>query len=189
MDAIISKNYDDCEIGTVCQRNGGQINPTCFQSLGELTDCLHNFYNMSHTYSTTVFRKKWASQLSDAFKENPELSFNDVYSSVWLSCFDHFQTLLEKLMSLNIMLADVDEHFSDCKDSLDTVLLNLYKGVNHYNAQDESWIGVAVEKCKKYWRLCQNCDVAKLILRLRDFLRLTGDFSLVEKLSQEVLNS
>lgn len=189
LDGELSKDYSHVSISQICVRedDGKTVTIICFKSIGKLKNCLKCFYDLSKTFLTTLFLEKWKTEVHNSFSKNPELTFDDVFSSVWMVCFDHFQCLLDELKTLEIKLCEVDKILYSCKDKLETELLNLYKGINgDPNVKHIPWIHVAVIKCMKYWDLCQNCNVAKVFLKLKNVLNLKGDFGVAKELSQKV---
>lgn len=128
--------------------------------------------------------------MSLAIKLHPDLGLNGIYPFVWQPCLENLKQLLLSLSDLNVKLAAVDREFTHYENVLDTQLLAVFKGVTECTDERLDWrlIERAITKIRQYWELCRYRQGAKILLKIRESLHLgSGDFSLVEKLSNEVL--
>ena len=128
--------------------------------------------------------------MSVATRDNPDLTLDSIHLMVWQPCLGKCKQLLVSLSDLSMKLVDVDLVFRDHKENIDTQLQALFKGVSDCTREEFDWTLMerAIRKIKQYWDLCRYRNGANIFLRIRDSLGLgDGDFSLVEKLSKEVI--
>lgn len=120
-----------------------------------------------------------------------ELTLEDIQPLVWQPSFESCRTLLESLSDLSISIDEVDERFSGQRNTIETQLQLLSRGVNDCTRTTEKIdhlsIDRAILRIRYYWELRQYREGANIFLRIRDTLHLPKEgFSLVEKLSREV---
>ena len=192
LDDELRRDYGEANLNDLCRRDPETKQPqlVCFKSAGTLSDFAEGFYVLSKRHGSELFSTTWKGAMSVAIKDNPDLVLDNVYPSVWQPCLDRCKQLLFSLSDLSMKLVDVDKVFKDHKDNIDTQLLALFKGVSDCTREQFDWrlIERAIVRIRQYWELCRYRKGANIFLRIRDSLGLKGgDFSLVEKLSKEVI--
>ena len=176
----------------LCTRdaNSKRIQLVCFKSAGSLLNFVEGFFILSQRHGSELFATFWREAMSVAVKDNPDLTLDGIYPLVWQPCLGKCKQLLMSLSDLSMKLVDVDLVFRDHKENIDTQLYTLFKGVSDCTREQFDWrlMERAIGKIKQYWDLCRYRNGANIFLRIRDSLGLgNGDFSLVEKLSKEVI--
>ena len=102
-------------------------------------------------------------------------------------------SLLAKLESGDMTLLDIDFQFKQVYhnklDKLEQDLINLQCGLNaiKHASSDTNWIKKVVVNIGQYWELCGYREAAEAFLKIRNTLKLTGDFALVERVAKKVL--
>jgi hypothetical protein len=144
-------------------------------------------------FSTTLAHNMWNSHMkaaSDvASQEARGLTIMDIKTSIWEPTFKECLTLLDSLHSRSIKLTDVDRHFLNIKER-EKEIRCLHDGVTKCLGPQKSmsleWIKTAVKLMDEYWSLLNLADAAKILLTLKDSLSLSGDFSLIQAIADEV---
>lgn len=188
----LSRDYGEVNLNELCTKNPNskEVHLSCFKSAGSLCDFVNNFYILSHKHGSEIFARAWKNFMLSAIEHYPTIDLNGVYPFVWQPCLESLNELLTSLSNLSMRLEDVDRNFARHKDDLNTQLFAVFKGVTESVDESFHWnlIERAILRIQQYWELCRYCQVANILLRIRDSLGLdSGDFSLVEKLAKEVI--
>ena len=188
LQAELRKDIDKELINTMCVRNekDSSIQLICFHCAGSLLEFAKDFQIFS---GSEIFLSIWKRTLQQAITDNPQLSLNNVYDSVWQPSLKQCRKLLESLIDLSMKLSDIDTDLQPYCNRLDTQLELLYNKMAEttQKSRDLSQIKQAARRVRDYWNLCQYQKGADTFLKLKNSLGLTkGDFQLVEKLSQKV---
>ena len=184
----IQQSFEDKKINSLCQTSDTICKVVCFPTARSLDSCLDDFYLISYKQSSEIFHKFWQEKLV----QFPVLNFKDVHSGVWDKALNSCTKLLSDLKSGNMTLADIDHHFRDVYlyrcDKLRQDLINLHHGLNSVKPMDEnsSWITDIVVRIGQYWDLCGYREAAEAFLKIRNTLKLTGDFAIVERVASKV---
>ena len=125
-----------------------------------------------------------------ASQEEPELTIEDIRTQIWDPTFEECTRLLESLHDRSIQLVDVDRYFSQIKDK-ETQLHCLHDGITECEGgvrqkEKYEWIVTAVKLMEEYWSLLKLADAARTVMTLKDKLNLSGDFSLIQTIADEV---
>ena len=184
----IQQSFKDKKINSLCQTSDAICKVVCFPAARSLDSCLDDFYLISYKHSSEMFHKFWQEKLA----EFPVLNFKDVSNGVWKKALNSCTKLMSDLKSGNMVLADIDHHFRDVylhrRDKLQQDLINLHCGLNSIKLINESssWITDIVVRIGQYWDLCGYREAAEAFLKIRNTLKLTGDFAIVERVASEV---
>ena len=190
MDAELKKDINKEAISTMCVRNEkDDIQLKCFPSAVSLLMFAGEFEVISgQKYGNDFFNEIWRRNLQQAVTNN-ELTLNDVFQTVWQPCIKECRMLLQSLMDLTMKLSDVDVILEPHRVRLEIQLKLLVDAMTAISIKFEnpSRIDKASRRVREYWNLRQYQQGASTFLRLKDSLGLTtGDFQLVQKLSQQV---
>ena len=175
----------------MCGRNDNDtIDLKCFLSAASLLRFANEFQLIGgETHCSELFLGFWRRILDEAIAVNPQLSLSDIYASVWQPSIGRCRKLLESLENQSIKLSDVDTDLQPYCDRLDTQLGLLHKSMADITRKSGNLdlIKQAARRVREYWNLCHYQRSANTFLELKKTLGLTtGDFKLVEKLSQQV---
>ena len=187
---MLSSN-GDAPINTLCKRDrGNRITFIALKTASPLNVITNDYDIMSRRYPTRLFIEMWNAHMRTAVKSQPQLSIQSIKTDIWDPCFQECQTLLNSLRDRTILLSRVDHYFQGVQD-IKTQLCALHAGVRlcapeQNNKKDIPHICSAVDHIEKYWSLCRLAIAAEIVMDLKEKLVLTGDFSLIESLAEEV---
>ena len=178
-------------ISSLCTKDGNTLIIPCFQSAALLFDILPKIKFMCKTHSSTTFLKIWNARI-EKFR-NKQLKLEDVIHDIWDSVFHDCSHYVESLKDRTIKLAAVDELLdqygtNDETQALETELNSLEKGICECKEtpSDGSWIEPCVQRMQEYHSLRQHITAARVILKVKEALSLTGDFEVIENLADQV---
>ena len=187
---------DTCPIHEVCSIYNSQV---CivhgFSDAEPLEPCFKRFWFMTQKSKCDIFIKFLNERLATLVKDKCTLSMNDVMPEVWKPVFAQCEQVLKQLMDFSISLSMVDDLFYG-KDNyhISHNIKQLQKGViwclSRRDVKDFQWIKQVIDRMNQFWKLSRYPDAAQAFLRIRDELKLTGDFKLVENVaSQQVIRT
>ena len=185
-------DYGEVDLNHVCTRDAKTncVHVICFKSAGNLLEFVENFHVLSQKHGSELFSTFWREAMSTAIRDNPGLTLDSIYPMVWQPCLDKCKQLLTSLSDLSMKLIDVDQIFKDHRKNIHPQLHALFNGLSDCTREKFDWTQIekAIEKIKQYWDLCRYRKGANIFLEIRNSLGLEGGgFSLVEKLSKEVI--
>ena len=193
LQAELRKDINKAAISKMCVRNEkDDVQLICFLSAGSLLKFTNEFQVVSgQKYGNDLFTEIWRGAVRQAITDNPQLTLDDIYASVWQPSLEQCRRLLESLMDLSMKLSDVDIILKPHQARLETQLQLLFKGMNEIALKYENppLVDRAARRVRDYWNLRRYQEGADTFLKLKNTLGLTtGDFRLVERLSQQVCN-
>jgi hypothetical protein len=191
LQAELEKDIDKELISTMCVRDQNDaVDLKCFRSAASLLKFANEFQVIGgEAHCSEIFLEFWRKAMDEAITENPQLSLSDIYASVWQPSLGRCKKLLESLENQSIKLSDVDTDLQPYSNRLVTQLELLHKRMAEITRKSGnlSKIKQAARRVREYWNLCRYQRGANTFLELKKTLGLTtGDFQLVEKLSQQV---
>ena len=190
----LQQDYGSKQIRSVCVSKGpSHLINYCFKTAVPL-DPIRTLYDfMARHHPNDLFHRIWSAASRRAEKEKPDLTIKDIVTKIWNPAFKECCRVLDSLQDCSMKLKEVDDRFYQFGDSNMIVvhLEKLYKGVElcHQRAPPTKcppWIGSAVERMQQYWTLSRYAKAAKTVLQLKEKLKLTGDFSLMETIAKKV---
>ena len=183
----LQKNFDKERINTLCQSvsSDGSFTFASFSAAKPLVSFLDGFYTITYKYPNDIFNRFWRQKLANKSKIFP----SDVALSLWRPVLQSCISLLAKLESGDMTLVDIDHQlkliYFNKRGQLEHDLINLQHGVNaiKHVSSDSNWIRKVAVNIGQYWDLCSYREAAEAFLKIRDSLKLTGDFDIVEKMA------
>ncbi|XP_045155456.1 E3 ubiquitin-protein ligase RNF213-like [Echinops telfairi] len=143
--------------------------------------------NIDIVKASHIFKRFWeeAAKSLKEHKENSEkqiLHLTDMHNDLYLPCYKRFTRLYQDLMSENVTFDEINTIFTDFINKYDdlTSEFKVMCNVNQHNHRN--WVQERVEQIKEYHCLYQAAVAAKVILRVKENLGLTGDFSVLHTL-------
>ncbi len=147
---------------------------------------------MFRKYQNKLFEKIWDDHLKKA-QEKPEseLTIASIETDIWDPSFHRCRTLLDSLRDKSIKLSEVDQYFKEVPDR-ESQISALYSGVemckdNKVIGDGRQWISTAVHLMDQYWSICELAKAAEIVMELKEKLKLSGDFSLIEGIASQVM--
>ena len=184
----LEQNFDESSIRTLCDNDGEQCHVQCFPEASPLEACMEGVWVMTVEFNCTIFRDYW-NMRSESVVRN-DFSLADVTAEVWRPVFSQCEKLLASLMDCSISLTLVNQLFHRMRDDLNEHnIKQLQRGVEWCRGRknvDFTWIGGVINRMNQFWKLSGYTDAAQAFLKIRDALKLTGDFKLVENVASRV---
>ncbi|ELK12270.1 RING finger protein 213 [Pteropus alecto] len=134
-----------------------------------------------------IFRDFWAEaakSLSEREEEGERnvLQLEDVYHDLYFPCFVKFVKLYNDLKSGAVTFAEVDVVFKVFVDNYSALTADLQVMCTLDSENQKGWIKKRVEQIMEYHHLHQAVSSAEVILKVKENLGLTGDFSVLHSL-------
>lgn len=192
--AEINADYRDTPINELCISVKGEIKFLSMRSAFPLDEISWKFDTMFRNYSTELFHIVWKSHMKAAsgiaIKTSTTLVIEDIKTKIWDPAFDECKSLLDSVHDRSIKLVDVDRYFRHI-DKRDMLLHRLHNGVMEClgvvrHKINLEWIHTAVNLMMEYWSLVNLADAARTLMTLKNKLNLSGDFSLIRTIAEEV---
>ena len=183
----LQKDFQKERISTLCKTvsSDGSFTFECLSAAKPLVSFLDDFYAITYKYPNEIFNRFWQQRLTKILT----IVLSDVALSLWRPVLQSCVSLLAKLESGDMTLFDIDHQFKliyfNKRDKLEHDLINLQRGVNaiKHVSSDTNWIRKVVMNIGQYWDLCSYREAAEAVLKIRDALKLTGDFAIVERVA------
>ena len=184
----LHKDFSETRIIDLCECEGETFRIKHFKAAIPLNDFAEHFLSMM-TKRSNLFIRPLETKMKHVLRNNADLTIASIHTLIWKPTFGHCHHLLQSLSDQTIKLADVDKHFRDFDDQLETQVSNLAAGIGECVKMPsiQPTTQLALRRVRNYWKLCEYRDGADVFLNLRDALNLQkGDFKDVEKFSTEV---
>lgn len=136
----------------------------------------------SHLFQ--VFWAEAARALSEPGEEleGQILQPEEAYKYLYCPCFEKYQDLYEDLKSGEITFQEVNVVFNDFVNKYSNLTFELQLMCALDSSDQRDWIGDRVGQIREYHHLHQAVSSAKVILKVKDSLGLTGDFRVLHTL-------
>ncbi|XP_026908049.2 E3 ubiquitin-protein ligase RNF213 isoform X1 [Acinonyx jubatus] len=136
----------------------------------------------SHLFQ--VFWAEAARALSEPGEEleGQILQPEEAYKYLYCPCFEKYQDLYEDLKSGEITFQEVNVTFNDFVNKYNNLTFELQLMCALDSSDQRDWIGDRVGQIREYHHLHQAVSSAKVILKVKDSLGLTGDFRVLHTL-------
>lgn len=177
-----------------------------FQLSGAVLDMAMEIHTLRDSHVFQGFWKETASMLSELrirYQEQDEDEDSDDDSdrdrhedgdarrglTIWEACDclykpcrTKFKMLYQNLRSEEVTFGEISATLQDFTDKYDDLTVDLKLMCTLDPSDSGDWISKRVEQIKEYQHLNQAVDSAKVILKVKDNLGLTGDFSVLQTL-------
>ena len=189
------RNYDSTPISQLCPTDGSSLlAECCFKSAAPVCPIIVKFDIIARHLQSELFTKVWRNALKKASNSCSDLTIQHIVTEMWMPTITSCGALLDSIRDHSIKLSEVDSFFKGYMDTNDKIvvqLLKLYNGIEFYYNRPQAqacpkWITTSVHLMEQYWTLQTSADAAITVLDLKEKLKLTGDFSLIEILAHEV---
>ena len=155
-----------------------------------------NFDFLFKKYPSDFFENIWSNKLKELVKSKATLSMKEVVPSIWDPVFSECCKLLQCIENKSIKLKEV-HNVTKCigrQHNITEQLHQLHSAVELCMGRSPTtnappWISAAVRLVEFYLSLCKQADSAKLVLCLRDKLKLSGNFDVVEAVVSKIDSS
>ena len=197
MEEIQKHKHGNTPINTLCRREEHHVVFISLKAASSLDNITRKFDILNRSRKSTLFNKLWNKHMKRAetksIKSHSPLTIESIKTDIWDPCFQECQKMLSSLCDKTILLSEVDHYFNSSENIENTrvQILALYDGVrlcvtDRTDIKDRELINDAVYCMERYWSLCHLNRAAKVVMDLKQALKLTGDFSLIETLATKV---
>ena len=165
----------------------------------EVEEMLQLFYEMANDSRPSMFVELWENAKEkykrdcEQNKSKPSLTFYQVATQIWAPVYENCKQIVQELSSLTMPLNKVSEYpFPKEKNKLEERLRNLCivvdrcKSLKGLDPIGEQWVREAVDRILKFYTLCKYAAAADTLKELKEALNLSGNFSIVKTLSEQV---
>lgn len=189
----INSSFDEVSINTCCKIDGEEVVFLLLPSAFPLDHIRRDFDVLFRENCTSVFCTIWDNCMQTAVKRM-ELTIDNIKTDIWLPTFKKCEDLLISIHDKSIKLTEMERYFDKLDDKeIESELTNLCNGVlkcvgnQHFYETDHKWISDSVNLMNQYWSLLSLVGAAGKVISLKEKLRLTGDFGLVETIASKVM--
>ena len=184
----LERNFNECSIRTLCVSDGERCQVRCFPEASPMEACMEGVWVMTVEFKCTIFRDYWNTWSRSVVRN--DFSLADVTAEVWRPVFSHCEKLLASLIDCSIFLTMVNQLFNRMsREFIEYNIKQLQRGVEWCRGRknvDFTWIGGVINRMNQFWKLSGYTDAAQAFLKIRDALKLAGDFKLVENVASQV---
>ena len=176
-------------ICTLCVKTNETYQIRSYPFAEALFPHIERIFSALKTHTSKYFNKIWETNISK-YQCEEQLSFSDVINLIWIPTIDHCQSTLKKLKTWEMKLVDIDEEFKGDYSSEGALLSDLQSisqvvGIEGVDAESLEKIST---RMWQYWEVCSYYEPAKALISVKDRLKLTGDFRIVEKVADEMVS-
>ena len=152
-------------------------------------ELLKYLYIMGNKYRNDLFDSCWR----ERHKQCNNLStFMEVHEEVCMHVLDECKEILLSLEQKTMTLENVDKYFKKFQEpDLESNLNKLCQGMQQCFPDSElkpanQWVHTAVVHIQEYKKINSYLNVATIVLGLKKSMNLTGDFTVIDTLAQQV---
>ena len=190
LDEILRTDFNRCNVNKLCTSVNQQCVVQCFlPDASPLEPFMNHFWIMTQECNSKIFIDSWHKRTSTVVKKSASLALGEVEKELWTPVFSQCVELLTKLKDYSLSLQVVDQLFKGQHD-IPGNIKQLYRGVemcqNGREVKDFKWTTRVIMRMNQFWMLCNFAETADAFLQIRDALKLTGDFELVERIASQV---
>ena len=199
----------DAEISSICsikevpaEASDCSVITIVFSTLNvakAVEEMLQLFYEMADDSKPSMFIDLWEKSKEkyindcEQNKLKPSLTFAQVATQIWAPVYEKSKQIVQELSCLTMPLTKVREYpFPKDKNKLEERLRNLCVVVDSCRSLEgldpigDKWVRDAVDRILKFYTLCKYADAADILKELKEVLKLSGNFSIVKTLSEQV---
>ena len=188
----LTRNFDECSIRSLCVSDGQYCQVQCYPEAAPLESCMRSVWIMTVGCKCSIFMEYWSATSNSVVHSG--FTFADVAAEVWRPVFSQCEELLASLIDCSISLTMVNDLFYQMSSSrgrelIDYNIRQLQRGVEWCQGRknvDFTWIDGVISRMYQFWKLSGYTEAAQAFLKIRDALKLTGDFELVENVALKV---
>ena len=155
-------------------------------------ELLKYLYVMGNKYHNDLFDSFWRERCNECDVLHIS-TFNEVHETVCKHVLDKCEEILLSLEQKTMTLEYVDKYFRKFQETdLESNLLKLCQGIQQCYPDTElkparHWVHSVVVDIQEYKKIDSYMNVAKIVLKLKKSMNLTGDFTVIDTLAQQVL--
>ena len=151
---------------------------------------LQYLYIVGKRYPSDIFESCWRQQCKSCVDLD---TFQKVYEVVCIPVLTECKEVLVSLQQRTMTLQNVMVYFLKFEpDELKVNLQHLCEGLRECFPSDKqlvaprNWVPAVVASIQEYKKIKSHITTAKIVLELKDSMKLTGDFTAVNTIVQQV---
>ena len=151
---------------------------------------LKYLFVMGKKYHNDLFESCWRKQCKS---HNNLSTFTELHEMVCLPVLDECKEILSSLELKTMTLENVDKYFQKFQQGtdLESNLNKLCQGIQQCFPDEKclpakQWVPRVVLHIQEYKKINSYMNVAKIVLELKESMKLTGDFTVINTLAQQV---
>uniref|UniRef100_A0A8C0I728 E3 ubiquitin-protein ligase RNF213 n=1 Tax=Balaenoptera musculus TaxID=9771 RepID=A0A8C0I728_BALMU len=150
----------------------------------EVQEMARNADLLKDSHIFQIFWREAAQELSEPEEELERKIFHpeEMYQYLYGPCFKRFTQLYQDLKSGEVTFGEIDDIFKDFVNKYSDLTKDLQTMCALYPSDQKDWIKERVRQIEEYHHLHQAVDSAKVILKVKENLALTGDFGVLHTL-------
>lgn len=169
---------------------------TYFSLEEEIREMAEYLYTFKDSYIFKVCWEKQARQLVSEEMEDGDLDNHEladimatpevINQDIFVPCFDDYKDIYTYLKNGSIRLEEVNQLFKAYKDKYEELAQDLDIMCRIDKSTDKQWIHTRVQQIEQYHELHLAVASAQIIMKVKETLRLQGDFRVLETLTEVV---
>ena len=175
----------------VTTSSGSQLACKFFSTENVPNELLQHLYIIGKKYPNDIFETCWRQQSKSYANLN---TFEGVHQMVCTPVFNECEQILVSLEQGTMTLENVENYFSSFHETneLKNNLEKLCQGIrecfpNHKHLRaPRSWVPSVVTSIQEYKKLNGYTAAARIVLQLKDSMKLNGDFTAVNTIVEQV---
>ena len=187
---ILHTDFNRFNVNKLCTSVNKQCVIHDFPTAAPLEPFMKSFWIMTQECNSKIFVDFWHRRVTAVVQNrSADLALSDVEEELWTPVFIQCEELLDKLKEYSLSIQMVDQVFKG-QPNIPGIVRQLYRGVEKcrkgHDVKDFTWITGVIARMNQYWKLCSFAKAADAFLKIRNALKLSGDFELVEQVASEV---
>ena len=152
-------------------------------------ELLKYLYVMGNRCRNDLFESVWSKHCKQVINLS---TFMEVHEKVCMPVLDECKIILISLEQKTMTLENVDKYFRKFQESdLESNLYKLCLGIQQCFPETElkpakQWLHDVVLDIQEYKKINSYMNVATIVLELKQSMNLTGDFTVIDTLAQQV---
>ena len=185
--------HEEMNINKLCQINDSEVSFLYFKSSKEIEPILVYFVIFFRHYPNKFIQYF----LEYALQNSTILSLKEFVPIVWKPVNDRCCSLIDSIRDKSIMLEEVHKIYKKYVGKKEDVMLHLhllYSALEVCHGREakskpEAWLEDAVNHMENYLALQKQSNAASLLLELKEKLNLSGDFTVVDTVAKQFVDS
>jgi hypothetical protein len=150
---------------------------------------------LSDSYKSSIFQGIWKRSCKSAYRERQSnsmleggLTLLEVQEKVWQPSIEKWEQLAQTVYDGSIHLKDIDRNFRNIvmEEDLKNELKIMFATVSVEEFTRDRTAAERVSRIHRYRDLQKHIQAAETVWKFKEALGLTGDFSIVEQLRNQV---
>ena len=191
----LSKDHSDIPVKElfvpVTTSSGSQLACKFFSTENVPTELLQHLYIIGKKHPNDIFETCWRQQCKSCANLD---TFEGVHQMVCTPVLNECEEILVSLEQGTMTLENVEKYFSSFHETseLKSNLEKLCQGIrecfpNHKQLRaPRSWVASVVTSIQEYKKLNGYIAAARIVLQLKDSMKLNGDFTAVNTIVEQV---